>query len=163
MEAIAEQTKLALRHLAGTVVIVTTRHEGHRHAMAATAVSALSLDPPSLLACVNKSASIHGPLSSGDHFGLNILGRRHEELALYCSGRAKGEERFNFGDWDDSGPVPVLRDAEASIILKMDQRHRYGSHTIFIGKVEQVRIVEEGIDPLVYLDGRFLGLRDGAA
>ena len=62
------QTALALREglrrLAKAVVVITCQHGGERFAMTATAVSELSMDPPSLLICVNRSASLHAPLSA---------------------------------------------------------------------------------------------------
>lgn len=64
----------ALRRHAKAVVVITCVHEGQRYAMAATACVEVSMNPPSFLICVNKSASIHLPLSSGaPKFGVNIL------------------------------------------------------------------------------------------
>jgi hypothetical protein len=45
-EELAAQTKLALRRLASAVAVVTCRDGERRHAMTATAVSAMSMDPP---------------------------------------------------------------------------------------------------------------------
>ena len=69
-----------LRGLAKTVVAITTRFSGQRYAMAATAVSELSINPPSLPACVNKGASIHSPISEATKFCNNIL--RRDDFAL---------------------------------------------------------------------------------
>ena len=155
---LADATRQALRRLAGAVVVITTRQDGVRHAMAATAVNALSMDPPSMLACVNKSASIHDQLAKGGYFALNILGQDHVEVSHCCGGKVKGEARFEEGDWDDSGPVPVLNDAQAAIILKADGQFTYGSHSIFVGKVEEVRVHDGKIDPLIYLNGSYTGV-----
>lgn len=155
---LADATRQALRRLAGAVVVITTRQDGVRHAMAATAVNALSMDPPSMLACVNKSASIHDQLAKGGYFALNILGRDHVEVSHNCGGRAKGEARFDEGDWDNDGPAPVLRDAQAAIILKADGSFSYGSHSIFVGKVEEVRVCDGAIDPLIYINGTYAGV-----
>lgn len=155
---LAIKTRQALRRLAGTVVVITTRHDGVRYAMAATAVNALSMDPPSLLICVNKSASIHAPLSKGEYFAINILDFHHQEISRCCSGQVKGEARFEHGDWDDTGVVPVLRDAQATIVLKIDKRIEYGSHTIFIGQVQDARASDGKIDPLIYVDGKYISV-----
>ena len=66
--------RMAMRHVAATVYAVTTGHGGNRFGILATAVSSLSFDPPSLLVCVNRSASLHGPLNSADTFCVNVLG-----------------------------------------------------------------------------------------
>lgn len=156
-QAIADLTKLALRRLAKSVVVITARRDGVNYAMAATAVDALSMEPPSLLACVNRSASMHPVLLEAEGFAINILGRHHEDLSHHCGGRAKGEARFDIGEWDQEGTVPILADAQAAIICRSDARFDYGTHSIFIGVVEQVR-THGDIDPLVYVDGRYTGL-----
>jgi flavin reductase (DIM6/NTAB) family NADH-FMN oxidoreductase RutF len=150
-----EDLRQALRRLAKAVVIITCRHEGQRYAMAATAVSELSLDPPSLLICVNQTASLHPPLAAGAPFAINILHHGQENIASRCSGPIKGEERFNEGTWSEGTlAVPCLAGAQASIVCRNVDRLAHGTHTVFIGDVEQVLL--DGIpDPLIYIDGRY--------
>ena len=59
---LGHQFRLAMRKLASTVTVLTTREADEHHGMAATAVTSLSTEPPSLLVCVNRSASLHDPL-----------------------------------------------------------------------------------------------------
>ena len=40
------------------------------------------------------------------------------------------------------------------MLCRRIDHHRFGTHSIFIGQVEEVFIRDE-IDPLVYLDGRY--------
>ncbi len=144
-----------LRRLGKAVVIITSQQAGERFAMAATAVSELSLDPPSLLICVNQTASIHTPLMDGAPFCVNILSQSQEWLAQLCSGAVKGEHRFSRGDWDTAElGVPYLRDAQASFVCVNDQSFVYGTHRIFIGRVLQTLTFGE-VDPLIYIDGRY--------
>ncbi|HET8612970.1 MAG TPA: flavin reductase family protein [Sphingomonas sp.] len=160
--ALAEATKLALRRLAKSVVVITCRYEERRYAMAATAVDALSMEPPSLLACVNRSASIHPALAGAEMFAINILRRDHEPLSHHCGGAVKGEARFEMGQWDHDAPVPILADAQAAILCRRDATFEYGTHSIFVGRVAEVRTFGE-VDPLVYVDGRYTGLPASAA
>jgi flavin reductase (DIM6/NTAB) family NADH-FMN oxidoreductase RutF len=147
--------RLALRRLAKAVVIISSRHEGARFAMAATAVSELSLDPPSLLICVNESASLHNPLTAGAHFCVNILDASQEHLARLASGAAKGEARFEQGDWiEASNGAPCLRDAQATFVCENRTSLAYGSHSIFIGEVVEA-CASSNADPLVYADQRY--------
>src|ERR1044072_3155873 len=94
----ASQTALALREglrrLAKAVVVITCQHEGARFAMTATAVSELSMDPPSLLICVNRSASLHAPLAAKAGFCVNVLHHSHTDISALCSGKEKREARF---------------------------------------------------------------------
>ncbi len=155
---LAAALRNGLRRLAKAVVVITCQYEGQRYAMAATAVSELSMEPPSMLVCVNRTASLFAPLSAGADFCVNILSRNHEDIAALCSGKVKGEERFNVGDWtlSDLGP-PYLRDAQASFICRNDLTVGYGTHGVFVGVVEQVFVHPE-VNPLVYADGRYGGL-----
>jgi len=145
----------ALRRLAKAVVVITARHGGQRFAMSATAVSELSIDPPSMLVCVNRSASIYAPLREGANFGLNILHASHEVISRACSGDKKGEERFTVGSWTQaSDGVPYLSDAQATLICKNEKNLDHGSHCIFIGRVTEVFYQSE-INPLIYADGQY--------
>lgn len=154
-ESLAGQMRHALRRLAKAVVVITTRHEGQRHAMTATAVSELCMDPPSMLICVNKTASLHPALEAGAHFAINLLQSDHAPIAAGCSGKDKGEARFQVGEWTDSViGVPRLADAQASFVCRNVQHVGFGTHGIFIGQVDQV-FVSGTVDPLIYVDGRF--------
>jgi len=151
------QLRGALRRMAKAVVVVTCRLAERRFAMAATAVSELSMAPPSLLVCVNKSASIWEPLSRVEHFGISILHRAQRSIAENCSGAMKGEARFGMGSWGESPDgVPYLLDAQAYIFCRNERRVDYGTHGIFIGQVLAAHTTGE-VSPLVYLDGQYTG------
>ena len=144
-----------LRRLAKAVVVITCEHGGTRYAMSATAVSELSMEPPSLLICVNRTASLYAPLSSGANFAVNILHSSHETVSAACSGKLKGEARFEQGQWARSslGP-PYLEDAQASFVCRNDRQVDHGTHGIFIGEVVDV-LSHGAVDPLIYVDGRY--------
>lgn len=150
---ISDDLRSALRRLAKAVVVITSRHGDERFAMAATAVSELSMDPPSLLICVNRTASIFEPLSEGANFAVNILHSSHQEISNACSGAMKGEARFELGNWANGpGDMPYLEDAQANFFCRNDKRVDYGTHAIFIGEVIGAQNSGD-VDPLVYVDG----------
>lgn len=156
------QMRAGLRRFAKAVVVITTKKDGVRHAMAATAVSELSMDPPSMLICVNKTASMHPILESGTDFCLNILDAAHVHISAACSGAVKGEARFEVGSWADSSiDIPRLQDAQASFVCRQTQQVAYGSHTIFIGDVVEM-FSSDTVDPLVYVDGRYVRIGEAA-
>lgn len=158
LSPVALQLREGLRRLAKAVVVITCSHEGQRYAMAATAVSELSMDPPSLLICVNRTASLYAPLAAGADFCVNILHSSHSELSALCSGKAKGEARFGMGRWNVVGDgCPVLEDAQAAFFCRNEQAMEYGTHYVVIGRVEEV-LTAGDVSPLVYADGRYLSL-----
>ena len=57
------------------MTVLTLELEGQPFGMVATAVCSLALEPPSILACINKSAFLHDEFAGCTRFGLNILER----------------------------------------------------------------------------------------
>ena len=155
--------KQAMRRLAASVVVITARDGDTRYAMAASSCTSLSMDPPSIILCVNKTASIYPILNHGKDFCVNVLSGAHEALSIACSGGVKGEARFDIGDWqnDPDTNTPFLGDAQASLICAVDDIHYYGTHGIFVGKVKRVHLHGE-VHPLIYIDGRYSSLTDPA-
>jgi flavin reductase (DIM6/NTAB) family NADH-FMN oxidoreductase RutF len=145
--------KSAMRRLAATVTIITAKDGNACHGMTATAVTSLTATPPSLLACVNQSASIHHPIGNSGQYCINLLGCDHSELVSSFSGHLTGEERFSSGTWakNDDG-IPYLIDAQANIFCTVVQTIKHESHTIFIGHVNEV-LVQGETSPLLYQEG----------
>ena len=95
---LASDFRSAMRRLASTVTIITASHGCSRHGMTATAVTSLTASPPSLLVCINQSASIHDPIVKSGRFCVNLLACDHDHLVPVFSGQLVGEERFASGD-----------------------------------------------------------------
>jgi len=148
--------KRAMRCLAATPTLITTSSEGRRFGMTATAVTAVSAAPPSLLVCVNRGASIFLPLLRAQSFCVNVLDADHQFLCGTFSGKATGEERFGFGDWGN-GPenLPYLKGAQANLFCSLEQHSSFATHEIFIGKIAETMFSAD-VNSLVYLDGQFL-------
>lgn len=154
--ALALAFRQAMRRVAATVNVISICVEGKPMGITATAVSAVSMDPPSLLVCVNQAASVHPWIGDSEHFNVNVLHRDQAEVATMFADRRHEAQRFLTG-WDnDCVRPPRLLGAQASILCRRIDHHRFGTHSIFIGVVEAVATRDE-VDPLIYLDGRFLG------
>ncbi len=153
-EQLAAQTKLALRRLASAVAVVSCRYGQTRHAMTATAVNAMSMDPPSMIIGVNRATTFHGAISVATTFAINILHRNQIEISMGCGGKTRGDDRFGHGAWGEEAEVPILTDAQACVVCTKEAKFDYGSHTIFIGRVMSIGIYGE-VDPLIYVDGRY--------
>jgi len=151
---VADQLKTALRGFAQTVVIISTIDgNGERYAMAATAVTPVSMDPPSMLICVNRNASAHRIFHDGADFCLNMLGAGALETAKGCA-MSNGADRFKVGDWQMADGLPYLAEAQAVLHCRQSNKISHGSHDIFFGDVRSVRLAKT-IDPLLYLEGSY--------
>lgn len=147
----------AMRRVASTVNVISLCLDGEAMGITATAVSSISMDPPSLLVCINRASSVHPSIEVVTHFGVNVLHRDQEAVARVFADRRFHAERFADGWEKDALRPPRLIDAQASILCRRIDHHQFGTHSIFIGVVEEVW-THEGIDPLVYLDGTFGGV-----
>lgn len=145
----------AMRHVAATVYAVTTSYEGRDYGILATAVSSLSFDPPSLLACINRDASLHEPLAKAERFCINILGLNNRDVAEHFM--IPTHERFVVGKWEKHHGVPVLANAQSSLICKVADRHEFGTHTIFIGELIEANHRDDAT-PLTYFDRNYIDI-----
>ena len=144
----------AMRRVASTVNVITICVDGQPMGITATAMSSLAADPPSLLVCINRTASLHAPIRDVSHFAVNVLHRDQEHLAQMFADRSKAALRFAGGWHLDCARPPRLADAQASLLCRRTDHHQFGTHSIFIGVVEEV-VVRDEVDPLVYLDGSY--------
>ena len=138
---------------------MSTRDDGgRRYAMTASSVTSLSDNPASLLVCVNQATSMHQALECGGPFCVNLLSRDQEHVSVRCASGDQGETRFEVGDWENEpgNGVPYLLGAQAVFICEQDQCYAYGTHNILIGRIESVLVSDGPVDPLIYLDGRYM-------
>src|SRR5215210_9054277 len=82
-----ERYRHVIGHFATGVTIITSRHDGVDHGATASAVSSVSLDPPSLLVCLNRSAVTETAVRESGTFVVNILRADQGELATRFAGR----------------------------------------------------------------------------
>ena len=153
---VGESLKHAMRALAKAVVLIACRSAaGERFVMPATAVTPVSMDPPSMLICVNRSVSSYPVLATGVAFSVSILATSQLALAQLCTGGGNSERRFSLGDWrNDGAGTPYLADALAAIVCEQDHRVSYGTHDVFFGRARRI-VVNSVEDPLIYANGLY--------
>jgi flavin reductase (DIM6/NTAB) family NADH-FMN oxidoreductase RutF len=157
VEADVDAFRAAMRQLAGGVCLVTHSVGGARAGMTASAVASLSLDPPTLIVCLNRSASTYASLAPGVAFGVSVLGADHRELAERFAGRTgeEGAERIRDGRWliPPSG-APLLWDALAAFECEVEDVVERHTHAIVIGRVKHA-VAGSGGGALVYWRGGY--------
>lgn len=157
LQSLEHQFRAGMRQLAGGVCIIATQFDGERHASTVTSVSSLSMDPPSMIVCVNSGSSIHAPLQAAGRLSINLLSASQLHVAQCCTGfdGRTGEARFAAGDWvAHRDGVPVLHDALASIICTIDAAWTGGSHSVMHCMVQEILAGPPG-QPLVYANRRY--------
>lgn len=151
---VSDGFKAAMRRVASTVNVISICVDGQPMGITATAMSSLSMDPPSLLICINRSATMHRSMEDVSHFCVNVLHRDQQDIAQMFADRRQHALRFASGWEMDCARPPRLLDAQAALLCRRIDHHRFGTHSIFIGVVEEVK-VREDVRPLVYLNGAY--------
>jgi len=152
--SIQDNFRLAMRRYIYSVSIMSNKDDnGNSNAITVSSVTSISMDPPSLLICINKSSRIHDTLQIGSRFCINLLKKDQEELSNICSDEESYEERFNNENWDTK-EIPFLSNAQANIFCKVDKLTSYHTHTIVVGLVENANHTNE-ISTLTYVDGKY--------
>jgi flavin reductase (DIM6/NTAB) family NADH-FMN oxidoreductase RutF len=154
----AGQFKLGMRTLAGAVNIITSAHGGRRYGMTATAVCSATAEPPTVLACINKLSTTHAAVAKSKVFCVNVLRVEDWELSTTFSGGQSGDTRFRSRNWTRLATgAPVLIDSLVSFDCRVVKKLAHGSHSIFLGQVEQILLGQKG-KPLLYSDGQYAKL-----
>ena len=154
-EPVKKEFLQAMRGITSTVTVVSAKNGENKQAMTATSVASLSLDPPSMLVCINHEASIHEVMKEGLGFCINILSLGQENLANLCSVKEKEEQRFLEGNWSELENIPYNSDSQSNLFCNCVQVIQHKTHTIYVGEVAKV-INKNTFDPLLYKDGNYL-------
>jgi flavin reductase (DIM6/NTAB) family NADH-FMN oxidoreductase RutF len=151
---IRDRFRAAMRRFTSTVTVITTGQNGQRHGMTATAVSSVSMEPPSLLICVNRGGRLFELLESCERFCVNVLHSEHVSVSRIFA-EPHSADRFVHGSWQTSGDgIPYLGDAQVAIFCAKSLTVAYGSHSVYFGNVEDIRLRDD-ISPLLYQNGAY--------
>jgi flavin reductase (DIM6/NTAB) family NADH-FMN oxidoreductase RutF len=150
-----------LRDVAGSfatgVTVVTTRSPAGLFGCTANAVTSLSLDPPLMLVCLDRSTNTHPQLLEARAFAINVI-RWEEGAENLCRLFAgKSEDKFSGIGWRAGvSGCPVLDGALSYLECELDGTYEGGDHTIFTGRVVAAERFEG--EPIVFYRGRFTRL-----
>jgi 4-nitrophenol 2-monooxygenase / 4-nitrocatechol 4-monooxygenase, reductase component len=140
------------RFLTG-VTVITTAHDAVLHGITASAVASLSVDPPTLLVCLNKQSATRGAVAAARRFVVNVLAADQVELAMHFA--SKSPEKFVRMEVETSPHgLPRLPGAVATIECVVAAEVDGGTHSIFVGRAESGSTGSGA--PLGYFRGRFV-------
>src|SRR5947207_2273749 len=148
--------KLAMSHFASGVTVVTTEHDGKLFGMTVASFASLSLRPPLVLICIEKSVKTHDAIAGAGKFGVSILSADQGEISGRFASRSDDKfagikvQRGQLG-------VPLIAGALTTLECSVYDQLPGGDHTIFIGEVVDVR-TREG-SPLLYFRSGYREMR----
>jgi flavin reductase (DIM6/NTAB) family NADH-FMN oxidoreductase RutF len=148
--------KLALSHFASGVTVVTTEHDGRQYGMTVASFASLSLHPPLVLVCIERSVKTHDAIAASGKYGVSILSNAQADISSKFASRS--DDKFNGvelieGDLD----VPLIKGALTAIECRLWDQLPGGDHTIFIGEVMKIH-TQEG-NPLLYFRSGYREMR----
>ena len=152
---VQESFLTAMRGITSTVNVISAKLNDERHAMTATSVASLSLEPPAMIICVNKEASIHNILRKDKSFVINVLSNKQQNLSELCSGSEEGESRFNDEGWVTEDEIVFNSNSVSNIVCNCTAIVDHSTHSVFFGDVIEVKINNQG-RALLYGSGGYL-------
>jgi flavin reductase (DIM6/NTAB) family NADH-FMN oxidoreductase RutF len=158
MEVNSAAFKSALRGAAGVCSVITVGIGADLSGLVLTTAVPLSVDPPLIMACVNRTSSSFPLLERYRCFGWNSLGAGHQPVAERFSGfnGEKGAERYVGAEWDTAVTgARLLRGAPVACDCTVEEIIERATHAIVIGRVRALRATP-GAGSLAYRDGRYL-------
>lgn len=125
-----------LGHLAaGIAVVSAVDPEGAPRGLTAIAVTSVSLDPPLVLACVDREADTHDCIERAGAFAISVLGEDGEELARRFATYPAASKFDGVAHRRAATGSPVLESALGWVDCRLWASYDGGDHTIFVGEV----------------------------
>jgi flavin reductase (DIM6/NTAB) family NADH-FMN oxidoreductase RutF len=143
----------AMRRIPTGVTVVTSLKDGEPRGITVNAFASVSLEPPSLLICVNREARSYLFISSSRVFCVNVLAGDQRRLAEHFSGKVRERQFAEIAYRVDSTGAPVLEGTLAHFDCKLAQEYHFASHSILIGHV--LSCSARPGSPLGYFNGGF--------
>jgi 3-hydroxy-9,10-secoandrosta-1,3,5(10)-triene-9,17-dione monooxygenase reductase component len=142
-----------LGHFCTGVTIITTLDESGPAGFACQAFAALSLDPPLVLFCPNRSSATWPRIERAGFFCANVLTAGQQELARVFGTR--GVDKFAGVPWAPSpSGAPVLAGVLTWVGCTVEAVHEAGDHHVVLGRVTELG--ECGREqPLLFYRGRY--------
>ena len=148
MPVTSQEFRSALSRFPSGVTVVTTRDtEGRFHGITVSAFCSLSLEPPRVLICIEKTTGSHEALAESKAFVVNMLSAKQQKVSERFASLI--ENKFEGTDFEIGlDGIPVILGCIANLECRVTNSYDGGDHSIFVGEVEKAS-VHDG-DPIVY-------------
>jgi flavin reductase (DIM6/NTAB) family NADH-FMN oxidoreductase RutF len=149
----------AIGHFAtGVTVVTSVGRSGEPVGTTANAVSSLSLDPPLILVCFDRSSATLEAIGAHGAFAVNVLAAPQQHLSANFARRGLSAA------WDGvrhhRGPTgsPRLEGVLAALECTVEDRMAGGDHEIIVGRVQEVEAGATEAAPLLFWRGGYASL-----
>ncbi|MDP9467388.1 MAG: flavin reductase family protein [Chloroflexota bacterium] len=145
------------------VTVVAARHGPLLAGMTANAISSISVDPPLLMASINRRSETHVAIVGSHSFAVSVLGADQQAIAeCFALPTTAGKlQRFCDAAWHEAETgSPILDGAIAYFDCRLSESHAAGTHSIFIGEIVAAGFEENG-EPLLWYGSRYRRIEAG--
>lgn len=143
------------RFAAGVTVVTARDAAGTDHGMTVSAFCSLSLEPPLVLICIERTTVMHEVLASASQFAVNILASDQESISRRFAEQI--DDRFaGVGYTRGITGTALLDGILAYVECDIVARYPGGDHTIIVGEVIAAAAHLER--PLLYYRGGYAQL-----
>src|SRR5919106_1047192 len=125
----------ALGAYATGVTVVTAIGPNGPSGATANAVTSLSLDPPMMLACLDRGSRTLTSVRAQGRFGVNALATGQAELASRFSAKHPESKKWDEVDWSERLELPRLAGAILWVACELRDLIDGGDHLILTGNV----------------------------
>jgi flavin reductase (DIM6/NTAB) family NADH-FMN oxidoreductase RutF len=154
----AHLRQFAGRFATGVAIITSRDSQGDFKGLVVNSVTALSLDPPLYLVCLDKKSNTLPAIVESGVFSINFLSDRQVDTSKHFA--SKAPDKFAAMDVVcGPGGAPLIDGSLASCECKVVNVYPGGDHEIVIGAVDQVRIGEG--NPLLFYCGAYGAWSEG--
>ena len=151
-----DQFRAALGAYPTGVTVVTAIGESGPSGATANAVTSLSLDPPMMLACLDRGSRTLTSVRAQGRFGVNALSAGQQELARRFAGKDAEAEKWQMVEWAESDELPRLAGSLMWVACELRDLIDGGDHLILTGNVLAAES-REGL-PLIFHRGDYRDL-----
>jgi flavin reductase (DIM6/NTAB) family NADH-FMN oxidoreductase RutF len=151
-----EDFRVALSAYATGVTVVTALGEQGPSGATANAVTSLSLDPPMMLACLDRGSRTLTSVRTQGRFGVNALAAGQADLAHRFSAKDPAPAKWEAVEWTERQGLPRLEGALVWVACELRDLIDGGDHLILTGNVLEAE-ASEG-EPLLFHRGDYRDL-----
>ncbi len=153
-----ETFKKTLGCWASGVTIVTSQFGAERLGMTVSAFSSVSLSPPLVLVCADKTSNTNALIQKSRAFTVNVLSAEQGALSNLFADKKREAIRFDGLDCTTGATgCPHLPGALSALDCHVRDEIDAGDHVVYIALVEAAEF-DSAREPLVYFRGAYKSL-----
>ncbi len=135
------------------VTVVTAFSDGAPFGATANAVASVSLEPPLMLASLDRGSRTLGAIQEAGRFGVNVLAADQAEIARGFASKSPVAEKWDGVDWSEEAGLPRLEGVALWVACELRDLHDGGDHVIATGLVLEAEATQS--EPLLFHAGSY--------